>query len=100
MNIKSKAVQGSARDDDAELLDLCRTHQRLWRQWGRADDAMETADLMDRCEWLSRKIIGIPAFTVSGLAAKRRVMRQSEFDDPCRLIESILDFDAERVAAR
>jgi hypothetical protein len=72
----------------------------MWREWGRSDDPMKTADLMDECEWIARQIVGMPVFTVRGLAAKRRVLRLAEFDDPCLLIESTLDFDAERVATR
>jgi hypothetical protein len=90
----------TARDqDDAELIALYRRHERLWHEWGRTDDPMKTADLMDRCDWIARKVVGLPAFTVRGLAAKRRVIRLAEFDDPCNIMESILYFDAERVAA-
>jgi hypothetical protein len=99
----SKGVRGStktARDqDDAELLDLCHQHDKLWRKWGRADDPMKTADLMDQCEWIARRVVGLPVFTAGGLAAKRRVLRLAEFDDPCKILESVLHFDAERIAA-
>jgi hypothetical protein len=97
-----KSVQGSPTTalDDAELIDLCQWHEKLWRKWGRAKDHMTVANLMDECEQIARQIVGMPVFAASGLAAKRRVLRQADFCDPGDIVGSILEHDAARVAAR
>ncbi|AHY52480.1 hypothetical protein [Bradyrhizobium japonicum] len=95
----------SKQNHDAALLAMVDQHDALWGEWDRITDFGKNEDprtraLSDECYELERKITATPAFTREGLAGKRRVIRRAEFEDDSGVIATILELDAERVAAR
>jgi hypothetical protein len=81
-------------------------HDDLWSEWDRLakvnEDDPRTLAIIEEASELERWIVATPASTPAGLAGKRRVIDRAEMEssDDLGLIETILELDAERIAAR
>jgi len=93
---------------DAGLLEMVARHDHLWDLTDHlaalGDAGTDTAEYIDalaEAADLERRIAATPAFTPAGLAGKRRMVDRAEMEssDDLGLIETILQLDAERVAA-
>jgi hypothetical protein len=94
---------------DANLNAMVERHDALWTLTDRlyaalgdaGTDTAEYADANEEAADLERLIAATPAFTPAGLAGKRRMVDRAEMEssDDLGLIETILQLDAERVAA-
>lgn len=97
----TRANPTTSRIPDDELLALIARHDQVWAEWdglSEREGDPRIDQLMYACDELERRIICLPAHTAKGLSGKRRVIRRAEFDDHDGIMESILRFDAERVA--
>jgi hypothetical protein len=71
---------------DAELLAMIQRHDLLWAEWDRIvlvdknEDDPRTSELSDQCSDLERRIFVTPAHTARGLAAKRRIIKLTNFE--------------------
>jgi hypothetical protein len=91
---------------DAGLLADIERHGRLWTEWDRivaetGEDDPRIEALSDETTELAKRIVVTPAHTAEGTDGKIRIIELEELEswDDLGLIETILQLDAERVAA-
>ena len=90
-------------DSDAGLLAMIQRHDKLWVEWDRLakinEDDPRIPALSDECAALEPRIIATPAHSQEGLTGKRRVVERGELSDDFGIIDTMLELDAERIAA-
>jgi hypothetical protein len=88
--------------DDTELLAMIQRHKAAWNEWDQLTEDDPRIDALGELTTdLARLIVVTPAHTPEALEGKRLIIEReqlTEWDDLC-LIETIIELDAERVAA-
>jgi hypothetical protein len=100
--VHTNTLPAKGSNPDAALLAMIERHDSLWAEWDlAAEDDPRTREFSKECCKLERRIVGTPAHTARGLAAKRRIIKRGELGsyDAEDIIAMILEVDSERITA-